>query len=241
MDADEFVKHNPIPGSRSLLCEAHGLAELDGYLKENPYLRVVQVHNVKPEELRLERIVSCTPTEKKWHEAGRGLALMHAIRGDSYGLGDDNFIGLNPQKNMWSTSWSEFFYNYRLLPMALLVGGEALRSLQSRREEIEALLNTRSVCAPLHGDLWSGNILFDQRGAVLIDPAFYWGDPLGDIAMTLLFGGFPPAFYEGYGLEVHDLHELKPLIEIYQLYHVLNHAYLFGAAYTTQAKELLGT
>ena len=86
----------------------------------------------------------------------------------------------------------------------------------------------------LHGDLWSGNVLFDASGApVLIDPAVYVGHREVDLAMTRLFGGFPEAFYEAYA-------EAWPLIEgwedrlaIYQLYPLLVHARLFGGSYVS--------
>ena len=92
----------------------------------------------------------------------------------------------------------------------------------------------------LHGDLWGGNYIVDDRGeACLIDPAVYYGHREADLAMTRLFGGFEPSFYEAYA-------EASPLaaghedrLPIYQLYHVLNHLNLFGSGYFEQAKRIL--
>ncbi len=51
----------------------------------------------------------------------------------------------------------------------------------------------------LHGDLWGGNIAYDQAGQpVIFDPAVYYGDREADLAMTELFGGFGSAFYAAY-------------------------------------------
>ena len=43
--------------------------------------------------------------------------------------------------------------------------------------------------ARLHGDLWSGNVLWTAHGAVLIDPAAHGGHREADLAMLALFGG----------------------------------------------------
>ena len=42
--------------------------------------------------------------------------------------------------------------------------------------------------ARIHGDLWSGNVVFTTDGAVLIDPAAHGGHGLTDLAMLALFG-----------------------------------------------------
>ncbi len=66
---------------------------------------------------------------------------------------------------------------------------------------------------------------------VLIDPAAYYGRREADLAMTHLFGGFDARFYAAY-------EEVWPLapgsedrLEIYKLYHLLNHLNLFGRGY----------
>ncbi len=92
----------------------------------------------------------------------------------------------------------------------------------------------------LHGDLWSGNAGFLGDGTpVVFDPAVYCGDAEADLAMTELFGGFPPSFYEGY-------REVRPIAAgyrgrrvLYNLYHVLNHLNLFGEGYRLQAERMM--
>jgi fructosamine-3-kinase len=94
--------------------------------------------------------------------------------------------------------------------------------------------------ALVHGDLWSGNasVLGDGRG-LLIDPACWWADREVDLAMTHLFGGFSRRFYEAYQQEW-PLPELaSERVEVYNLYHLLNHANLFGGAYRQQCRQTL--
>ena len=75
---------------------------------------------------------------------------------------------------------------------------------------------------------------------VFIDPAVYAGDPIVDIAMTKLFGGFPASFYEGYE-EVSPISgsEIDVKIELYQLYYLLVHVALFGKSYVPSFANIL--
>jgi fructosamine-3-kinase len=74
---------------------------------------------------------------------------------------------------------------------------------------------------------------------VVFDPAVYYGDREADLAMTSLFGGFPPEFYRSY----HNAWPLEPghheRRDLYNLYHVLNHLNLFGGDYLRQAQEMM--
>jgi fructosamine-3-kinase len=179
-------------------------------------------------------------------EMGRALARLHSLRGPYFGWPRDNYIGSTPQINRRSTSWSEFWRDGRLRPQLELGRRNRLSSgLLEKGERLdEAVPRLLAAHAPapslLHGDLWSGNAGFLAGGEpVLFDPAVYWGDRETDLAMTELFGGFPRAFYAAY-------EESAPLDRgytqrktLYQLYHVLNHANLFGGGYARQAEEMI--
>jgi fructosamine-3-kinase len=81
-------------------------------------------------------------------------------------------------------------------------------------------------------------VLEDGSPAVF-DPAAHWGDREAELAMTELFGGFPPEFYAAY--RMHAPLEAGYAVRrgLYQLYHLLNHLNLFGEAYLPQALDLL--
>jgi len=91
----------------------------------------------------------------------------------------------------------------------------------------------------LHGDLWAGNWGNVDGEAVIFDPAVYYGDRESDIAMTMLFGGFGKAFYDGYEAEWPMAPGHDQRLQLYQLYHVLNHLNLFGSSYLGRAEQLL--
>jgi fructosamine-3-kinase len=177
---------------------------------------------------------------------GRTLALVHSVGGAFFGWRRDNYIGSTPQHNRRSPSWSEFWRDARLRPQLELGRKNGLgTSLLAKAERlIEAVPRLLSGHAPapclLHGDLWSGNAGFLAGGApVLFDPAVYWGDREADLAMTELFGKFPQPFYTAYA-EVAPLDRGYAMRKnLYNLYHVLNHANLFGASYPRQAERMI--
>jgi fructosamine-3-kinase len=174
-----------------------------------------------------------------WPAMGRMLATLHRHTGERFGWERDNWIGLAPQKNGWSDDWIGFFRDCRLAPQL------ARAALEREAQPLIAVLPSffdgyLPQPSLLHGDLWSGNAGFLRDGSpVIFDPAVYYGDREADLAMTELFGGFPPAFYAAY-------REAWPLDsgyeqrrDLYNLYHVLNHANLFGGGYVAQARRLI--
>ncbi len=180
-----------------------------------------------------------------WRQAGERLAALHAATRDRYGWARDGTIGATPQSNAESASWCEFYQTRRLEPQLRLAGERGLRELTRRTDMVMRAARDRlSGYGPpaslLHGDLWRGNLGFDaRRQPIVFDPATYYGDAETDLAMTRLFGGFPHEFYEAYdAARAPDAgrHERLPL---YQLYHVLNHANLFGGGYVGQACAMI--
>lgn len=177
---------------------------------------------------------------------GRALAAVHSAQREDYGWHRDNYIGATPQLNRRSSSWTDFWRDARLSPQLELAGSNGLgKALLKKGEKlIAALPQLLAGHAPapslLHGDLWGGNAGFLADGSpFLFDPAVYFGDREADLAMTELFGGFPRDFYAAY-------REVAPLDpgyaarkDLYNLYHVLNHANLFGGGYAAQAERMI--
>jgi len=181
-----------------------------------------------------------------WAGMGRMLAAMHRATAEQFGWRRDNFIGATPQRNRPHRSWLEFWREERLLPQLALAEHHRLgaRLIGCGNQLADALPRLLAGHEPkpslLHGDLWSGNAAFLGEGApVLFDPAVYCGDREADVAMTELFAGFPRPFYAAYR-EAWPLaagYELRR--DLYNLYHVLNHANLFGGAYASQAQSMI--
>ena len=197
------------------------------------------------------------------HRASRELN-----RGRGFGWEGDNFIGTAPQRNGWCADWGQFFAERRLRPQ-LESGrrrGQPWRGAEELLERVPAWLAGHGAEPVLvHGDLWSGNAGLleegdpsaeqggDRRGALrgdlgghlpggvgaLFDPAVSWSDREVDLAMARLFGGFPAAFFAGYQHEWPLAPGTEGRVEIYNLYHLLNHANLFGGGYGGQAQAVI--
>lgn len=228
-------------------CEANGLKELA--LSQS--IRVAGVVSIGRDYILTEYIRRGVASEDFFIRFGRELACMHRFLSEYFGFYENNFIGNNVQVNIAGekarTDWAEFYYNKRLLFQFQLAkkNGYATRELKNgflRLEKNIELILKDSIEPPclLHGDLWAGNFICDENGgAVLIDPAVYYGHREADLAMTKLFGGFPRSFYDSYQQE----YPLKPGWEyregLYKLYHVLNHLNLFGRGYLYEAESLL--
>jgi fructosamine-3-kinase len=89
--------------------------------------------------------------------------------------------------------------------------------------------------------LWGGNYAADSSGEpVTVDPAVYFGDRECDLAMTRLFGGFSAEFYAAYQGAWRLDEGWQQRVELYNLYHVLNHYNLFGGSYLGQAEAMVG-
>jgi len=177
---------------------------------------------------------------------GHSLAKVHSISGESFGWRRDNYIGRTPQLNRRSPSWSDFWREARLGPQLELArkngcGKSLLRKGAQLAEAVPGLLSEHAPAASLlHGDLWRGNAGFLADGTpVLFDPAVYRGDREADLAMTELFGGFPHAFYSAYAEVAPPAQGYAVRKTLYNLYHVLNHANLFGGGYAAQAERMI--
>jgi protein-ribulosamine 3-kinase len=196
--------------------------------------------------LALEWIESVPGSAAAAELLGTGLARQHAVSAARFGFARDNFIGRTPQTNTWTDNWAEFFCERRLRPQFALAAQRADASALEARsaallQAVPALLEGHAPRpALLHGDLWAGNFLVSAGGEpVVFDPAVYYGDREADLAMTRLFGGFAPDFYRAYRAAAPLPSGWQRRAELYNLYHVLNHANLFGGGYAPQACALI--
>lgn len=177
---------------------------------------------------------------------GQQLAQMHRPPQAYFGGPRDNTLGSTPQPNTQTATWIEFVRDKRIgYQLRLAAQNGYGGTLQTQGEKLLAGLDQfftdyQPQASLLHGDLWGGNHGYLAEGTpVIFDPAVYYGDRETDLAMTELFGGFAPAFYaayqEAWPLDV-GYGERKTL---YNLYHVLNHANLFGGGYAAQAHQMI--
>ena len=197
-----------------------------------------------------------TPGKKNrdyWERLGAELYAMHSApvpagktgeEGKGFGFGADNFIGSRRQKNTWTDEWIPFFRDCRLRPQ--LIAAERWLDQRDKKladsllEHLDQYLIEPKAPSLIHGDLWAGNVMTGSDGrAWIIDPAAYYGHPEADLAMTELFGGFSPAFYDSYFACAKMEAGYQDRKDIYNLYHLLNHLNLFGVSYLSSVERIL--
>jgi protein-ribulosamine 3-kinase len=187
--------------------------------------------------LILEWIEQGLKSDSFWDTFGRQLAALHHVEHSQFGLPTNNYMGALPQNNGPCGNWIEFFIHQRLQPqIKLALDHKLLEPVHVK--QFEKLYQQLGVIFPveppvlLHGDLWSGNFLCDEKSKpVLIDPAVYYGHRSIDMAMTTLFGGFDARFYESYNYHFPLPANHRQQWEICNLYPLLIHLNLFGKSY----------
>ena len=241
-----FVKIAGAHDLPMLEAEADGLRELDA----GNSVRVPTVLGSGAEGngafLALEWVQLSRASVEEQALLGTQLAHQHRVLAKRFGWHRDNTIGSTEQVNTWTDDWLPFFREHRLrfqlqLAQAKGHGGRLQETGARLLERLDVLFGDhRPAPSLLHGDLWGGNVGADPSGApVIFDPAVYFGDREADLAMTRLFGGFRCEFYEAYE-EAWPLPASAPeRVELYNLYHVLNHLNLFGSGYLGQAQAII--
>ena len=175
---------------------------------------------------------------------GEGLAELHSLTRNQFGLEDDNYIGRSVQINGQADEWWTFFCEKRLGVQWEAAEDNGMRlALLDRIADLIARVpvdfaSHQPRASLLHGDLWNGNVSADPEGKPCIyDPAVYFGDAETDIAMSKMFQPLGPRVYQAY----HSHHPLQPGHEsrraLYDLYHWLNHFNLFGVTYLGQVEH----
>lgn len=227
--------------------EAKGLALLgEGPLRVPRVLSTGSYSDV--DCLILEAVQTGAPNADFFEQLGAGLADTHRQQTQSdFGWLWDNYLGTTVQPNQRHRNWVEFFRDERLVHQLQLARSRGLGSRELFKlgeklcERLDRLLGLpEDPPSLLHGDLWNGNFLSSDAGSpVLIDPAVYYGRREADLAMPALFGGFPSSFWGAYQENWPLEGGWEDRLEIYKLYHLLNHLNLFGSGYLDACVEIL--
>ncbi len=136
--------------------------------------------------------------EPDWAALGTAVARMHRHTADRFGWPGDNYVGLFPQDNTWTTDWPTFYVQRRVLPQ--LLRATLPPQLRTRIEgactgPLPELLRPDPPASLTHGDLWRGNMI---DGRWLVDPAVSYADRELDLAYLSLSADLPPQFMEAY-------------------------------------------
>ncbi|XP_006886179.1 PREDICTED: fructosamine-3-kinase [Elephantulus edwardii] len=163
-----------------------------------------------------------------------GAEFQHVTK---FGFHTVTCCGFIPQVNEWLDDWPTFFSRHRLQAQLDLIekdyADREARELWSRLQVKipELFCGLQIVPALLHGDLWSGNVAEDETGPVIYDPASFYGHSEFELAIALMFGGFPRAFFTAYHRKIPKAPGFDRRMQLYQLFNYLNHWNHFGREY----------
>lgn len=259
-----FVKRGT-PQTSSLLGEAAALrwlaeAETAGGM---PTAKVVSASDTELVECQVK------PGPAARHAAdrvGAALAITHATGAPWWGAPPAGwqgsyFIAHTATPTVGEadapSSWGAFFAEWRIMPyLRLAADARALDSNEAAVfERVAERLKSGDFEAPqpamlsaagievarIHGDLWSGNLLWSSApanpvGAVLIDPMAHGGHAETDLAMLALFGcPYLDRIMAAYDEASSLAYGWRDRIALHQLAPLLHHCALFGRSYAAQA------
>ncbi len=232
--------------------EAAGLA----WLAAAGGARTVAVASVSPGRIELERVEETHASRDSARVFGAALARTHAAGGRAFGGRPDGwdgplFIGRRPLPAADEATWGAFYARDRVLPyleIAEEVGNttHAEGRLVRRAAEVIAAgaFDDDEPPARIHGDLWSGNVLWSAGGVVLIDPAAHGGHRETDLAMLALFGcPFLDEVLSAYQLAAPLRSGWRDRILLHQLHplavHAAGHGRGYGVALADAAEAVL--
>jgi fructosamine-3-kinase len=175
-------------------------------------------------------------------EFGADLARLHAAGAEHFGAPWAGVIAGLPLPNDQADDWPGWYAQTRLLPFARLareagsMSASDLRLVESVADRVASLAGPPEPPSRIHGDCWSGNVLWSGGRGWLIDPAAHGGHRETDLAMLSLFG----APYLDQILASYQ--QIAPLadgwrgrVPLHQLHPLLVHVCLFGTAYLDRA------
>jgi fructosamine-3-kinase len=219
--------------------EANGLRWLAAAMA----VPVPQVLGVDENLLVIELLPPGRPTGDAAREFGAALARTHAAGAPSFGAPWPGYIASLPLDNTPGTEWGSWYAEQRLVPYLRKasdrggLSGADVTLVEAVAARVGELAGPPEPPSRIHGDLWSGNVLWSGGRGWLIDPAAHGGHRETDLAMLALFGA--PHLDE----VMRAYTEVAPLadgyrqrVPLHQLHPLLVHVCLFGASYAGQLR-----
>jgi protein-ribulosamine 3-kinase len=177
------------------------LSERSGVLTPTP-IGIVPVGGVSI--LVLEAVQAVARAPRHWRQIGHTLARIHKIKGNRFGLETHGYFGPLYQDNTPMSDWSTFYVERRLWP-GLRLAIDSGNMPRAEIKQVETLISrVPELCGPeivpslLHGDAQQNNFISTEMGAVIIDPAVYYGNPEMDLAAIDYWQTVPNDVFDGY-------------------------------------------
>lgn len=224
--------------------EANGLR----WLAESGAVPVPEVLGANEHLLVIELLPPGVATRDAALELGAGLAGMHAAGAPSFGAPWPGYIASLPMDNSPGQDWGAWYAEHRIVPYLRkardygALSGADVSLVEAVAGRIGELAGPPEPPARIHGDLWSGNVLWSGGRGWLIDPAAHGGHRETDLAMLALFGArYLDEVVRGYTRAAPLADGWRRRIPLHQMFPLLVHACLFGACYADQVRTAART
>ena len=245
-DSIFFLKKND-RNKKLLKFEQYCLNDLRKYINSQNIIipQVIDYFEYENSEFLLLDWIDLTNLNQK--KLGEGIAELHLNsyqkKPNKFGYAVPGFIGTTKQLDGWEENWVDCFIKLRIDPQLSILKNNSLSINLINRIKSKIRINLSDhdpMKCLIHGDLWSGNISTNNlKKGIIFDPSSWWADSEIDIAMTRLFGGFTNDFYSEYFKIIKEKNGSKKRTIIYNFYHILNHANMFGGNYINQVNNYI--
>ena len=174
------------------------------------------------------------------------ISKIHKNTNDKFGFEFDTPVGGFRQPCKFQKSWVDFFEKKRLftifnkinttnpMPKQINIGIEKLL------KKLKDLIPDNPQPSLIHGDLWSGNMLFNDGKLVgLVDPGIYYAPKEMEIAYLKWFNAISNNFYNYYSETISFDKDFFNYSEVYELYYSLLNVYLWDRNYINDVARLV--
>ncbi len=175
------------------------------------------------------------------------ISKIHSVKGKMFGYDFNTPIGGTEQNCDYEKSWINF-YKIKRLQMVYELINKTKPMPSDINNGIEKIINSIEKYIPestnptlIHGDLWGGNILFNDGKLVgLIDPAIQYADIEFELSYLIFFNTVSENFFDYYKNQIELDKNFKERSWIYELFHALLNVHLWDRSYIKVVKNIVG-